>query len=835
MSLTPLVTHKTLSEKRLLEAFNEALVTADANFVYTLGQVASPVPSLSGVPEDYVLAVNQANALEYKNVSSLIDLQAAFSSYLTDNSKVTLNNSLEFSLAKAAFPFAEFSVTGRNPNGTGSINNYVSIKQLSNSGQLDEDHSVSAFTVVANSTKLTSSLGYVELNKLQVGNYKFPNAAGTTGQVLTLGPANTLQFASINSDVVDAGDKYTFSKGSPLFFDGKTQETPDLAFNDLNSGLGVKTTGSNSELFFKLENVKLLALKKPSSPLSGSPTAPYLKFEGPTVLPDFSTKTSSNAYAGSVWYDQTSNSLVLVSNTGNTFIQGQATAASVNTSEAKDFTMNPTASFALGAGSTAAPTFKVGTVGFTGANQDLTLVFDGTAKVKITGTAIEPAQASTGSAKILLDSSIGINNPVNPPYTFAGASQLGFYRSNTNAIGVSVQGSCISEFTATGIDLKNRKLTNVATPTAASDAANKSYIDGKLPTGSTAGKIATYSTVSGKYVQSEAGYSNGILDIGGTATGTLRLNNSNGGSVSLRPPIGIQNLTFTLPASNLANGLLRVNAQGETYWDALSNVTSGLLKADGSIQMTSGLQMANASTKSNLMLAVGTTGMYAQGALTPKIGFASNGEQLMELDALSGTLSGITTQTRSPYIRLGSSEKSKPIYSFESNKNSGLAYTDNGVSVVIDDSEALTVSALGVSANNLNVKNVANPVSAQDAATKAYVDNATKEVVEISFRILTLPSGWTSGNSIILSLADKALIYNTTFAYLEFLPNPFPDNVSVPENFQSNAKCQCYVENARLIKVPRNNVSQVARINNGSLLLNYNLAVNQIITVQLPG
>jgi hypothetical protein len=841
MSLISLAGYKTLSDKKLLEAFNEALVAADANFVYTLDQVASPVPSLIGVPEDYVLTVNQSNALEYKDVSSVIDLQTAFNSYLSKTAKIGLTSNLEFSLAKASFPFAEFSITGRNPANTGPVNNYVTVSQTSNSGQLDEDHSVGLFTVTANSAKLTSTLGYVELNKLQVGNYKFPNAAGTAGQVLTLGASNTLEFVTLNSDLVDAGDKYTLSKDSPLFFEGKSNYNPNITFKDSNSGLGVFDDSNSSELFFKLDSSKLLSLKKPTVS-QNNPADPYIKLEGPTVLPDFASKTSGNSYPGSIWYDQNTKSLVLVSDAGSTFIQGQATAASVNTVEAKTFTMNPNASFALGSGSVAAPSLSVGDVGVTGADKNFTLVFDGSAKVKITQTSIEAAQASNGAAKVLLDSAIGINNPANPPYTFAGATQLGLFRSGVNAVGVAVQGTCVSEFTSNGLDLKSKKIFNIGTPTAPSDVTTKSYVDDKLPSGSVAGAVPIYSVAGQKYVQSEIRYASGVLDVGGASTGVVRLKNTSGGTTSLRTASGVQNLTFTLPSSNLNNGLLSVNAQGNMYWESRNTVIDGLLKTDGSVPMTSGLNLKGAYTASNVMIGSDGTGLYASSGLNAKLGFASDGLRLAELDAVSETLKGKSDTLNAPVVRLNSSiqaysasaDSGLPTYAFAGSATTGVGQlAADTVSLFAAGDTKLSVSSEGVTVHGSSIKNLANPVAAQDAATKAYVDNAVVAPVELSFRVTSLPSGWSPGNALTLSIADKALVYVNTYAYIDFLPNPFPENVVVPENFETSVKCQCYVENFRLIKVPKNGIRQAARLNGSALILNYNVAVNDIITVQL--
>lgn len=843
MSLIPLTDYKTLSDKKLLQVFNDAMTAVDANFTYTLGQVASPVPSLTGVAQDSVLAVGQSNSnniLEYVNVNDLVNLQTVFTSYTEQNSKINLANNLEFSINKLGSPFAAFSVTSRGSSGAGAINNYMQFSQLSTSGELNETHVVGAFSLTSNSVSITANTGFVELNKLQVGNYKFPNTAGTTGQLLRLGASNTLEFAAVNNQIVEQTNNYALNQNKALLLKGKGNSDVSLAIYDLNSGIGAsqESLNGNQEVFFKFNDSRLLTMTKPINPSVGSPDSAYLKLEGPTTLPSVNAITPQNSHEGSLWYDGLNNSLVVITPQGRLSLRAQssAVAAAINTEEAKSFTLNPAATIALGQGTNSSPAIKVGNVGLTSTSQDLKIVFGNTPVVKITGTSIEPNVQANGAAKVLFDSNLGFNNPTNPPYTFSGAFQLGMYRSASNSIGMAVQGVCVSEFSSTGLDLKNKRLFNIAAPVGALDAVNKQYVDALIPIGATANSLPVYNTTSNKYVESEAKYASGVLEVGSSANaGSVLFKTTGGGTVTLSAPTGNQNLTFLLPATTLTDGIMRVNAQGQLYWDSKNTVTSGLLKTDGSIQMTGGIRMASATTKTNPLIGIGTTGMYAAEGLTPKVGFASLGDQLFEIDATTKTLTGTSLLDRGPYIRLITADDTTPVYGFAENQTSGLASATGGVAVVVSGSQKLTVTSTGVSVHSQKITNVATPTSSNDAANKQYVDDLNKEPLEVSFRITSLPSGWTLGNSITLSLIDKALVYQNTIAYLEYIPDPFPANVTVPINFMTNAKCQCYVENSRLIKVPKNNIAQVARVNSGALLLNFNIAVNQIITVQLPG
>jgi hypothetical protein len=843
MSLTPLISYKTLSDKRLLEAFNEAMTAADANFSYTLGQVASPVPSLSGVAPNSVISVGQSgssNVLEYKNPNELIDLQAVFTSYLNDSSKINLTDNLEFSVNTLNAPFSNFSITSRALGGAGSVNNYMRMTQLSTTGELEEKHVVSVFSLTSNSVSIASNIGFVEVNKLQVGNYKFPNTAGSQGQILRLGAANTLEFGTFTKDIEEDSNSYYFSKNKSLLLSGKGEDEVSLALYDLDSGIGTSPDSAieNQEIFFKFRNSRILTMTKPISPGPGTASSAYLKLESPIALPNAAAINTQTAHEGSIWYDSLNNSLVLVTAQGRLNIRGQTGVNSnlVNTEEAKVFNFNSASSIALGTGSNAAPALKIGNLGLTSAGQEVRFVFGATPALRITDTFLESAAQASGAAKVVFDNNLGINNPLSPVYTFSGATQLGLYRSATNAIGVAVQGQCVTEFAANGLDVKNKKVFNVSAPTSPLDAANKQYVDSLLPLGSVSSSIPIYSTASGKYIQSEMRYLAGALQLGsGAAPGAVVFKTVNSGSITLKAPSGTQNTVFTLPNNNLSGGILRVDDEGLTYWDSLTSVTSGLLKADGSVLVTGGIRAATATSKTSPLIGIDSVGMYAQAGGSPKLGFAANGEQLLEINANSKTITGVSPANRGPYIRLIAENEINPIYGFIQSQNSGLTYADSGVALVVNGVRKLTTNATNLSVHNQKVSNLAQPEANTDAATKEYVDT-TSGLVEISFRVDQLPVGWSSAYALRLSLFDKAIIFNDSAVVLPFESDVDPATISIPTNFNTNAKCQCYINSNKLVKMPNaQGIRQVTRFNNSSLILNVFLQIGQIITVQLPG
>lgn len=66
-----------------------------------------------------------------------------------------------------------------------------------------------------------------------------------------------------------------------------------------------------------------------------------------------------------------------------------------------------------------------------------------------------------------------------PSFSWSGDSDTGIYNAATNSVGIAAGGSPIATFNSAGMTLSSKKITGLATPTAASDAATKAYVDGR--------------------------------------------------------------------------------------------------------------------------------------------------------------------------------------------------------------------------------------------------------------------------------------------------------------------------------------------------------------------
>lgn len=851
MSLVKLEGYQTVSEKMLLQAFNSMLSDADANFMYTLNQLQFSLPNAQPGDVGRVLAVLVGGAspiYEYKDVNSLANLQTLFNNRALESGVISITTPFEFTLNSNVFPLADFSIIGRSGFGAGAVKNKVVFTQTSMDGDLSEEHLVGSFSLTSNTVNLTANTGQVILNKLRVGDYVFPSKAGSVGSILQMGVGKILEFVAA-PDHIQSATTYTLKETKPLVLYGN-ESRPSLAFNDESTGLFFTGVLSSVDpaLKLKMNSATLFSASYPSA-IIGSTTNPYLKFESATILATTDMLVSESAYEGSLWYDKSGKALVVVAANGERlFIKGQAVAAAVNTQESKDFVMQPSAALVLGGGTEQAPTLKVGSAGIVGSGPEMQLVINAKAVAKLTESGLQSPAGSTATAKIVLDDSVGINNPSTPVYTFANSDRLGIYRSNLDAMAVAVKGVPVVEFTELGLDVKSSKVANVAAPTEPKDAANKEYVDSIMPYGNTPGALAMVNSAGSRYVESGAKYFAGTMELKSQNTNTaLKLVSASGGSLTIKTPATSQHATFTLPSNQLNNGILQVDSLGNTAWVSKESVTTGLLKADGSVPMTAGVKVSTDTSKDNPLIASGTAGIYASDGNSAKVGFTAQGRKLIEVDSATKTLSGSGTAFNAPFIRLDSTLSNytalatdsqlsaAPTYSFIGEPNTGIGQTTiQGVSMLVAGSAKLTANETGVIAHSNRIQNVGTPVQNKDAATKEYVDNAVKNPVEISFLVGSLPVGWSSGSSLILSLYDKALIYQSSSVSLTYESGTDPATVVIPSNFNTNAKCQVYVENMKLLKMAKTNgVRQAAYLSNRAILLNYGVQVGQIITIQI--
>ena len=473
------------------------------------------------------------------------------------------------------------------------------------------------------------------------------------------------------------------------------------------------------------------------------------------------------------------------------------------------------------------------------------IVVSGVSVASVSSTGIQSATAGAlATAKLAMSSDVGLNSASKPTYTFQDAEGLGLYRSDVHAMAIAVKGLSVMEFTDKTVNLKGNNISNLATPVVEADAATKGYVDSRIPTGTTHGSLPIIAPgTSGKYVQSDAKYIDGQLEIGSPLKpAAFKLNSISGGAVTIKAPATNNQTVFELPSNYLNNGVLQTS-NGKTSWVSIASITSNTIKSDGSVLLVQGLSAAVDTTPDKPLIGRSGTGVYAGTASGVKVGFSARGERLFEANVTKGALLGSSDVFNAPFIRLSNTLTSYttmdsaglPTYSFAGESNTGLGQTQSQtVSLMVIGTPKLSAGVAGVNLHSNRIQAVAEPVNATDAATKNYVDKAVKEKTEVSFRITSLPAGWSAGAALILSIYDSALIYQNAVASLVYESASDKTKVLVPSNFATNPNCQVHIGSVRLIKMAASSgIRQVAFASNTSILLNFNVSVGDIITVHL--
>ena len=857
MPLIPLKQFVTLSDKGLLDAHNGLTQAAADNFDYVLTQVTNPLPAIGSVGQ--VLSVAAGPVLAYASLPSLISVQAVMDAYLASSQTLRLESDLTLRLLDGSSNLQNLRVAATTAGGT--VVDSVTFSQTSTLGDLAENHVVNSLTVTADSASVTmTGSAHFEVNRLKIGTggtaYTLPAASAIAPGYVLVNNGTTSAWQPMPEPVLGDQAQYYLANTKPFAFPASTTSALSVVLSGYGSifsssfdtGFGFVTPGNVGSaarrLVMQVDGAEVWRAVKPAN-VGGNSVAPHLQMNVGLALASASLIDPNSNPVGSIWYDSTADGIVLISASGQRFIGSQAIVSTVNTAEVnKDFVIQPSSTLSVAAGSVVKPALNIGTAGLISGGSDVQVVLGGAAAARISATSIEPAAGGAlASAKISIDASVGVNNPGTPAYTFPSASGLGIFRQATNAVGVAVSGAPVTVFSAAGVSMEGLKISNLLDPSLSQDAATKAYVDNLVPDATVAGAIAVAVAGAGYVEEPDLRYQGGTLAVGSVSSpGRINLLTSGGGLAQVKAPTTAINSVFPLPENSLDGGVLQLSGTTSS-WVPFSTLSSGLLRADGSVQLTGGLVSSVDSTVSNPLIKAGTLGLFMSNQ-TSSVGFTNASGALLLVSSSELTLRGASVSYNSPYVYLmntifsygGSSVSGTPTYSFTGEPTTGLGQTRGSYcSLFVNGTTRFSATSTGATAHGNKISEVGTPTASTDAATKGYVDGLVNAIVEISFRVVSLPTGWTSANPLTLSIIDTQLVYLSNTGTLVYESASSPGALTVPSNFATNPKCQVYVAGVLLAKQANaSSVRQAAYGTSTSVTLNYNVAVGNIIVVQLP-
>ena len=856
----PLISTKqfvTLSDKGLLDAHNGLALAAADNFDYVLNQVTNPLPAIGAVGQ--VLSVAAGPVLAYASLPSLINVQAVMDAYLASNQVLRLESDLTLRLLDGSSNLQNLRVAATTSGGT--VVDSVTFSQTSTSGDLAENHVVNSLTVTADSASVTmTGSAHFEVNRLRIGTggtaYTLPASAGMAPGYVLVNNGSTSAWQPMPEPVLGDQPQYYLANTKPVALPASTTSALSLVLSGYGSfystsydtGFGFVTPGALGaaarRLVMQVDGAEVWRAVKPAN-VGGNSVAAHLQMNVGLALASASLIDPNSNPVGSIWYDSSSDGIVLISSSGQRFIGSQAIVSTVNTAEVnKDFVIQATSTLSVAAGSVVKPALNIGTAGLISGGTDVQVVLGGAATAKISATSIEPAAGgASASAKILIDATVGQNDPTKPAYTFPSATGLGVFRASTNAMGVAVQGAKVVEFNSGGMSMESLKISNLATPTLSQDAATKAYVDGRIPGATVAGALAIAVAGTGYVEEPNLRYQGGSLAVGSVSSpGRINLLTSGGGLAQVKAPVSAANSVFPLPENSLEGGVLQLSGTTSS-WVPFSTLSSGLLRADGTVPITGGLSVEIDTTSTDPLLSRGPMAMYMTN-FNSEIGFSLSGNPIFRLNMTGPTMTGAGGGFNTPLVYLnnsiatygGTSTSGVPTYSFYGEPTTGLGQTRGSYcSLFVNGTTRFSATSTGATAHGNKISEVGTPTASTDAATKGYVDGLVNAIVEISFRVVSLPTGWTSANPLTLSVFDTQLVYLSNTGTLVHESASSPSALVVPSNFATNPKCQVYVAGVLLAKQANaSSVRQAAYGTATSITLNYNVGVGNIIVVQLP-
>lgn len=268
--------------------------------------------------------------------------------------------------------------------------------------------------------------------------------------------------------------------------------------------------------------------------------------------------------------------------------------------------------------------------------------------------------------------------------------------ANKQYVDNAVSGAGGGDFLANGsvpatgdFNMNNHKITNLSAPTEYEDATNKEYVDSKVR-----------SAGNGKFLPLT----------GGTVTGSVSMSNNK--------------------ITSLGNPTIGTDAANKAYVDnAVSGAGSGDFKADGSVTATGDFNMANHKI-TNVAAPTETTDVanksYVDNAgFLPLTGGTLTGNLKVAADSATVTVEG---NSGAGMVVSGATNAGVPtgeliVQDSNQSNSSYIRLTASATGNEIACDSRLVINANEVGVSNQRITDVATPTANTDAANKAYVDS----------------------------------------------------------------------------------------------------------------
>lgn len=276
---------------------------------------------------------------------------------------------------------------------------------------------------------------------------------------------------------------------------------------------------------------------------------------------------------------------------------------------------------------------------------------------------------------------------------------------------------------ATGdFNMNNHKITNLSAPTEYEDATNKEYVDSKVR-----------SAGNGKFLPLA----------GGTVTGSVSMSNNK--------------------ITSLGNPTIGTDAANKAYVDnAVSGAGSGDFKADGSVTATGDFNMGLHKITNLAMPVEGTDAAsrnYVFINFLPKTGGTLTGNLKVASDSASVTVEG---NSGAGMVVSGATNGGVPtgeliVQDSNQSNSSYIRLTASATGNEIACDSRLVINANEVDFGNIKVTGIATPTANTDAANKAYVDSK----VGGGSQVISKYGSFTSLNALDVTFTE----YNASKCY----------------------------------------------------------------------